>query len=415
MKKLFLMLAAATFAANVSAQGTATTGNKFGDNWYIGINGGVSTPMTKTNSDGGFFKGLAPTVGLRLGKNLTTVFGLALDADVHFKSNQKYFADNISSKTFINDLDVNLMGTFNLSNLFGGYKGEPRTFEMIALYGFGWTHGFGTRCDLPPFVYDIQASKVNAVNSRVALDFAFNFGSSKAWQLYIEPSLTYGLYGWGSVKNPITGDIIALATDEMKYDIHNADFSIKLGLNYKFGTSNGTHNFAKSQLRDQNEIDGLNAKINELRADNNAKDGKIATDARTIADLQAQLAACKNQKPTETVVVKKENTQLQPIVIFRQGKSTIDAAQYASIEMVAKYLRNHKDAKVNVKGYASPEGKPELNKKLSEARANAVKNALVKRYKIAADRITTEGMGATSEISEENDFNRVAMFFDVTK
>ena len=29
------MLAAATFAANVSAQGTAITSNKFGDNWYI--------------------------------------------------------------------------------------------------------------------------------------------------------------------------------------------------------------------------------------------------------------------------------------------------------------------------------------------------------------------------------------------
>lgn len=51
---------------------------------------------------------------------------------------------------------------------------------------------------------------------------------------------------------------------------------------------------------------------------------------------------------------------------------------------------------------------------LSLARADAVRQALINRYKIAASRITTEGMGATSELSEENDFNRVAMFFDTT-
>jgi outer membrane protein OmpA-like peptidoglycan-associated protein len=54
------------------------------------------------------------------------------------------------------------------------------------------------------------------------------------------------------------------------------------------------------------------------------------------------------------------------------------------------------------------------NKALADGRAESVKNALIKRYKIAADRITAEGMGATSDLSEENDFNRVAMFFDTT-
>ncbi len=103
------------------------------------------------------------------------------------------------------------------------------------------------------------------------------------------------------------------------------------------------------------------------------------------------------------------------MVIFRQGKSAIDAAQYASIEMVAKYMKNHKDAKVIVRGFASPEGNAELNQKLSEKRAEVVKNALIKKYKIAADRITCEGLGATDKISEENDFNRVAMFIDTTK
>ena len=42
-----------------------------------------------------------------------------------------------------------------------------------------------------------------------------------------------------------------------------------------------------------------------------------------------------------------------------------------NIEMIAQYMKNHPDAKIEIKGYASPEGSKELNQKLSEARANA--------------------------------------------
>jgi outer membrane protein OmpA-like peptidoglycan-associated protein len=395
MKKLFLMLAAATFAANVSAQGTAITSNKFGDNWYIGANVGAATPQTKWKNgteDWGFMKGFAPKLGVRVGKNLTTVFGLAADADVYMlsKSSNK---SGFGNKTFVNSFNLSLLGTFNLNNLFAGYQGEPRAFEVIALGGLGWGHAFG------------GANKGNALTSKAALDFAFNLGAAKALQIYIEPAIGYNLQKWGA------GNI---EDGAMQFDSRKGFFQLSAGVNYKFGNSNGTHNFAKAQLRDQAEIDGLNAKINELRADNNAKDGQLSAKDQQIADLKKKLADCEARPQTAAVVEKTENV-LQPHVIFRQGKSTIDPAQYASIEMVAKYMKNHKDAKVKVQGYASPEGKAEFNQKLSEKRAEVVKNALVKRYKIAADRITIEGLGATDKLSSENDFNRVAMFVDTTK
>ena len=390
MKKLFLMLAVAMTTASVSAQNTAITSNKAGDNWFVGINAGVaSTPNAEGNATK--FKGFAPNASLRIGKNFTTVFGLVAEGTAYAFANEK---SGMDSKTFIDATNVSLLANFNLSNLFGGYKGEPRAFEVFALAGPGWWHTFGE-------------SKINAVTGKFALDFALNLGAAKALQLYLEPNIVYNLGGWN-------GSSVEGAQYGAKFNFNRAMLGVNVGLNYKFGNSNGTHNFAKAQLRDQSEIDQLNAKINELRADNNAKDGKIAADGRTIADLKAQLTACQNKPAPTAQVVVKQNTQLQPIVIFGQGKSTIDAAQYASVEMVAKYLRNHKDSKILVKGYASPEGNAEANQKLSQARADAVKNALIKRYKIAADRITTEGMGATSELSEENDFNRVAMFFDTT-
>ena len=395
MKKELMMFAAALLTATASAQNTAVTANKFGDNWYLGINGGITSTSTYSGDNAMKFKGLAPNFGIRLGKNLTTVFGLALEGNAYFKANEK---STLNSKTFINATTVNLLGTFNLSNLFGGYQGEPRTFELIALGGFGWGHQFG------------MPAKVNTIDTKLALDFAFNLGESKAWQIYVEPAIVYGLEGYVNGQSVSNG---------MKFNFDNAMLQANLGLVYKFGNSNGTHNYAIEPLRNINEINMLNAKINELRADNEAKDGKLNENLRTIAELQAliddlkaKLTECENRPTTSTVVVKKN--LLQPIVIFGQGKSTIDAAQYASVEMVAKYMRNHPNAKLLIKGYASPEGDPERNMALSLARADAVRTALINRYKIAASRITTEGMGATSELSEENDFNRVAMFFDTT-
>ena len=392
MKKLFLMLAAAMLTVSASAQKTATTSNKAGDNWYVGLNAGVATPISQFSVNGeewGRLKGFAPKLGVRVGKNLTTVFGLALDADMYFESSEKSM---MKEYTFIDAINVDIMGTFNLSNAFAGYQGQPRGFEVIALVGGGYSHTYG--------------NVSSGLNAKAGVDFAFNLGADKAWQLYIEPALVLGQPAptWSNPFRKVTFG------NDSKW---NAIGQVSVGLNYKFGNSNGSHNFKKEQLRDQAEIDGLNAKINELRADVNAKDGQLSAKDQQIADLKAKLAACE-ARPTATVVEKKVET-LQPIVIFRQGKSVIDPAQYASIEMIAKYMKNHPESNVLVQGYASPEGSAELNQKLSEQRAEVVKNALIKKYKIAASRITTEGLGATDKLSDEVDFNRVAMFVDTTK
>ena len=128
--------------------------------------------------------------------------------------------------------------------------------------------------------------------------------------------------------------------------------------------------------------------------------------------MQKALDDC-NKKPK--YVKPATATNLQPTVLFKVGRSTIEPAQYAPIELIANYMRNHPDAKVEIKGYASPEGSKEINQKLSEARAEAVKTALVKKYKIAADRLTTKGMGATDKLFEQVEFNRVATFNDNAK
>ncbi|MBQ6205045.1 MAG: OmpA family protein [Prevotella sp.] len=358
MKKLFVIIAAAMLTTTAFAQNTAVTSSKFGDNWYAGINAGIATYPVKKEGGDGFFKSLAPEFGVRIGKNLTTVFGLALDANMYFKGNEKMFG---SGQTFVNATNIDLLGTFNLSNLFGGYQGQPRGFELIALYGFGWSHMFN------------HLSKVNGLNSKVALDFAFNFGSDKQWQLYLEPALNYALEGWAGGYD---------AGGDMKYNLKNSVFELKLGVNYKFACSNGTHNFAIEKLRDQAEIDALNAQINELR---NRKPEVI--EKEKIVEKIVEKEGTVREVKVENLV----------FVTFAQGKSALT-------NDAKKALDEIKEGKhVQVVGTASPEGSKELNDKLSQSRADVVAEYLTARG-VIVDEATGKGVQGTTS-------NRLAVVY----
>jgi outer membrane protein OmpA-like peptidoglycan-associated protein len=377
MKKSIILCAAVMAVASVSAQ--TVTESKSLDNWYVGVNGGLSAMTTHTS----IFKNLNPTAGLRIGRNFTPVFGIAADGVAYFDN-----ATFQNTGTTIRGINVNMLGTVNFSNWFYGYPGTPRTFEVVAVAGLGGYHICGS---------NYIGNARTYVSSKLGVDFNINLGKAKAWQINIEPSLTYLLNADGG-SNPF------------RYDINNSWLGLSAGVTYKFGNSNGTHNFTIAQVRDQNEIDGMNAKINELRSTVDADKQQMANDKQTINNLTNELNAAKQVK-TATVVNKQT---LQPTVIFQQGKSSIEPAQYASVAMIAKYMKNHKDAKILVKGYASPEGSAEINQKLSNARAEAVKTALIKKYHIDANRLSTKGMGATDKLFDEVDFNRVATFDDTT-
>ena len=158
MKKIIMMFAAAAMAVSVSAQ--TVTGSKTFDNFYIGINGGVSTVTTGYS----WMNNLNPNAGLRIGRNFTPVFGLAVESNAYFSNKP-----TVSNGTVVRFLNTSLLGTVNLSNWFGGYKGQPRCFEIIGLYGLGWGRTFNNH----------GANNLNTMISKAAVDFAFNFGSNK--------------------------------------------------------------------------------------------------------------------------------------------------------------------------------------------------------------------------------------------
>lgn len=379
MKKFVSVFALVLVAMSASAENLYEE-SKFFDNWYIGVEEGVSTPAVGH----AFWKDARDAFGVVVGKQLTPVFGLELEYSGVINtacSGDKATWASLPNGGFAIDYTLLTMnGTVNLMNLFGGYKGSPRLFEIQALAGSGWAHSFIPGDD----------NDANDLAFKFGANFNFNLGQKRAWTIAIKPAIVYDF-----------------VNKELAMKARAAQVQLLAGVTYHFKNSNGTHSFAFGRAYDQAEIDMLNSTINSLRGKNAEDAATIAAKNQRIADLEAALKACE-AKPAVVQTVTNTKDNLECYVYFNQGKHNISAAQQPNVERIATFLKNHAGSKVVIKGYASPEGSIEINERLARQRAEAVKTMLVNKYKIAADRIVAEGQGVGNSFSEP-DWNRVSI------
>ena len=383
MKRTLLSVAAivATFVS-ANAQEMLSK-SKFFDNWQVGVKGGGFSWTTRE----AFIKNTRATFGAEIGKQISPAFRLGVEGMAYVRPVD--YDNNPAFNNFIDETNVSLVGTVNLSNLIAGYKGTPRFFEVEGFAGLGWMHTYVQ--NIIPNVNTRENYPSNKMTAQFGSNLLFNLGESKAWGIKISPALVYG------VDTPAQNSQNSL-------NIHNSFTQVTAGVVYRFKGSNGAHHFTTGTQAPDNS-----AELARLRDELNGKNKQLADNQKQIKNLQDELEAARNKKPEviEKVVTKNKKT-LESVVTFRVAKTTIEASQLPNVERIASYLKKHSDAKVVIKGYASPEGDLEKNKKLAAARAEAVKTLLVNRYKISADRIEAEGNGIGDMFSEP-DWNRVSI------
>lgn len=369
MKKTLLTAVLALGALTAAAQ--AYEQPKFFDNWSIGLDGGVATPLTHH----AFFGNMRGVFGAHIQKQVTPSFALGAEGLAGVNTSSWY---GPKSSTAIDNSYVGVYGALDLPTFFSGYD-PARKFGIEAVLGLGWGHDYRNEAAGPDNNYLATKAGLN-----------FNFALTPSLTLGIKPSIV-----WNMTDNRTTHSSCA-------FNANAATFQLLAGLTYNFGPG-----FQLVRPYNQDEIDALNGQINDLRG---ALDASLAATAVTEAqnaELAAQLQACMKKKPE---VVKEVSNQLNSVryVFFKIGSSVITKDQQPNVEMIAAYMKNHPKAKVVIRGYASKDGNLDFNIKLAEKRAQSVKNALVKGYKIAADRIDAKGEGIGNMFEEES-WNRVSI------
>ena len=104
---------------------------------------------------------------------------------------------------------------------------------------------------------------------------------------------------------------------------------------------------------------------------------------------------------------------------FDFNKAKIKKIYYPEIKKVAEILKANPKLKIEIDGYTDDIGTQEYNLKLSKKRAEAIKNVLVKVYKIDPKRIITKGFGekyplVPNTTPTNRALNRRAEIIDIT-
>ena len=269
MKKFLFILVALFTMLSANAQ-IATENSKLTDNIYVGVGGVVTTPLD--------FNSVSPLnagASLKIGKNITPIFGFEAEGAVLFNDN------NFGrwTPTFVKLTNVGLNGTINLNNLFAGYKGTPRTFEISTNTGLGWMHYWNT--------------SNNTLTAKTGLDFAFNLGAKKAVSIVLSPAVYWNLHN----------------NSHIQFNKNHAQLALAATFVYHFKNSNGTHSFKTY------DVDAMISEISRLN-------DELAKKPKEIEVIKI----AENEVAPATAAVAVEKKDATTFVFFAKDSAVLSAA-----------------------------------------------------------------------------------------
>ena len=366
MKKLFIALAFAGISLSSMAQDADPTlkysvaTNSFWSNWFIQVGADwnawysgqehgqdlSTSPFKKFRSNPGVSVAVGKwfTPGLGLRTKLSGIWGKNVTDDNNDGNGNKYWT-------------LNEHVLFNLSNMLCGYNPD-RIWNFIPFAGAGLTRSM--TYNTYAMNYSIGILNTFRVSKKVGINFEL---------------------GWDRLEGDADG--CDITNGNRGWDSHDNKLYAEVGLTYNLGKASWdkTPDVDAIKALSQSQIDALNAQLNDANAEN--------------ARLKKLLA----EKKDESTKNVKEFVNAPASVFFSINKYKVASRKdLVNVKEIAKYAQEN-DANILVTGYAdSATGKPAYNQKLSEKRANAVADEIVKMG-VSRDKITTEAKGGVNDLS----------------
>lgn len=350
--------------------------NPFWSNWFFSIGGGAEATFGDNDSAGSFGKRISPTLNVSVGKWFTPGLGLRLqysglqargftyDAGADYVKGTQLKDGYYKQRFDYMNLHGDVM--FNLNALFGGYN-QHRVYEIIPYVGAGFTHN-----------YSKPHREALSVNAGIINKFRI----SNAIDINLELSAM-------GVEDKFDGEV----GGDHGYD---GVLSATVGLTYRFPARGFRR--PMPQLISQIELAAMQDKLAAMGAQN--------------AQLKNALIQAQNQpvaEVTETEVIVPDPDIAPRTVFFTIGSAELSPREIMNLSYLAEQMKQFPNATYTVNGYAdSATGTPAFNKELSLKRAQAVKDALVKNYGIAADRLNIEAGGGVDKFGQPI-LNRVVL------
>lgn len=363
------------------------------DNWFIQLEAGVNQPFFergdyKTPGNNVSKKKMTLTYGAGVGRWVSPYFGFRLRGQggvLHW--NTPMFGHESTGWTKAKHANLQAEVMWDMFNSLGGVNSK-RVFSIIPYVGLGGDAMWG---------YADANGNVPAATSIITKN-----GTPKKiqWTLPVSAGVQF------RVRLNDYVDFFAEARAAFygdNWDNFAQGESIESNVSAVggFNINIGPRQFGEfNQCTYVSQIAALNGQVNDLRA-------QLLAAGAEVASLAAQLP-CPEVKAAPAPA---QVTPLMATVRFSLNSDKIAPEEQVNIYNMAQWLKANPTQKVVVAGYADKDtGTAEYNLGLSERRAEAVVNALVKDYGISSDRLQVKYDGSAVQPYGENDWNRIVIF-----
>lgn len=352
--------------------------NGFWQNWFIGIGGGVQEATTVRTFGVGYGGWLGE---INVGTWITPAFGIRLDIEVG--QNKLIYSSLTKGVATSADYDnpfwqgyIHTDLLWNVSNSFSGYK-ETRIWDVIPYFQFGVVdfHRAGQKIFKG---YNLEYAAGLGLINNFRLGKRVDLNLDLSWP--IVRASTFGIGGLTPIDKSNTSGKIKAFFGEFGFIP-----SVKLGLVFNLGRTNFDRHSSVTPVVvpvpfTTEEYNALKKRVEELEKENQA--------------LKDEIEALKNQAP-DTVYVGSNNVESPAYAFFEMGSAKLTDREKLHLDFFCDNVVANLDEEKGllVTGSAdSATGSAKRNAQLSEQRAAAVKDYLVKKG-VAADRIEVESLG----------------------
>ena len=349
--------------------------------WYIQLQGGAQYTLGEID----FSDLISPNVQVALGRQFSPVFGARLAVNAwQSKAGIEAAGNTYKWKWMYVAPGIDL--TFNLSNLFCGFN-PNRIFNFSVFGGLGANIGWDNKID------DIKAAAAALYPLTTTAT-----GTSENTQ-----------YAWDGTKVRVFGRA-GVAADFKVSD------AVTLGLEVNANTLSDRYNSKKAGNWDWyfNALAGVKINLGKTYSTRTIEAPKVPEKVvERVIERVVEKPAPQVVEPTRAVAEKKEveDTKFRRDIFYlKAGKTWIDKSEYKKVKEVADYMKEHPNCTVEVTGYADRgTGNPKINNNLSQRRAQAVANMLMRNYGIKKNRIKVDYKGDTIQPFAKEIENRVAI------
>lgn len=371
---VFLSLMLAAFATVATAQTKSRYyAESSKDNYFVSLSAGVQKCVDPFGSD----NNATFVANVSVGKLINPIWGVR--GMVSFGKADLYSNRYVDGASVIpgewRNVEKNFVAVradmmFNISNAVAGYNPD-RNFEVYAFMGPGLNIAKAEMAG--------NADAKALINGSAGLGAAYNINNK--WALNLE----------------VRGELADSPFGDLSSTYANGFVGASFGATYFFG--------GKKFVKVTNEAllvaaNGDIKKYKELLA---AEQATLAATKEELAKEKAALVAANDELAKEKAKAPVEVEVAGPrAVFFTIGSAKIDAKGKVNIGLAADIMKANPDVKYVVKGYADKAtGSAKTNQKLSDKRAEAVYNALIKAG-VSESQIEWKGLGGQDNMWENS-------------